>query len=63
MQVVFLMTFALWAGSSNALSFNLPDVNVVAIVVMILIALAAFFWLTPWGRKALRSVVPRVQQV
>jgi glycosyltransferase 2 family protein len=63
MQVVFLVTFALWAGSSESLSFDLPDVNVVALVVALLLIAAGFLWLTPWGKRLLGVVVPKLAQV
>jgi glycosyltransferase 2 family protein len=63
MQVVFLVTFALWAGSSDALRFELPDVNVVALVVLGLLVVGGFVFLTPWGRTLLGIVVPKVRQV
>lgn len=63
MQVVFLVTFALWAGSSESLGFDLPDVNVVALVVALLLIAAGFLWLTPWGKRILGVAVPKLAEV
>jgi glycosyltransferase 2 family protein len=62
-QAALLVTFGVWAGSTNALSFELPDVNVVALVVVVLLVVAGFLWLTSWGRRLRGMAVPRLAQV
>jgi uncharacterized membrane protein YbhN (UPF0104 family) len=51
MQVLFLVGFGLWAGSTGELSFNLPDMETVAWIVVAVLVLAGIVYLFPWGRK------------
>jgi undecaprenyl-diphosphatase len=54
MQVVMLVGFFIWAGRTDELDFSLPDVNIVALVVVAVGVAAAVVWLTPWGRRVVK---------
>ncbi|MCB0976530.1 MAG: flippase-like domain-containing protein [Acidimicrobiales bacterium] len=51
-QVIVLVTFTVWAGSSTSgVGFQLPDADVFAITLVSVLVLAGIVWLTPWGRR------------
>ena len=51
MQVLLLVGFGLWAGSTGELDFSLPDMEVVAWIIAGALVLAGIVYLFPWGRK------------
>jgi glycosyltransferase 2 family protein len=51
LQVLFLATFALWAGRSEELAFSLPSVQAVAVVVLVILLAGALVLAVPWGRR------------
>ena len=51
MQVLLLVGFGLWAGSTGELDFSLPDMEVIAWIVAGVLVLAGVVYLFPWGRK------------
>lgn len=50
-QAVVLATFAAWAGSAGGRLFSLPRASSIAVWLVVVAALAALVWLTPWGRR------------
>lgn len=51
-QAIVFVTFSVWAGSSSSgVGFELPDVDQVAIVLLVILVLAGVVWVTPWGRR------------
>lgn len=55
-QVVVIITFFVWSGSSTsgrALNFDIPKVNAIAWVVGIVSILGGLIWFTPWGRRVI----------
>jgi undecaprenyl-diphosphatase len=57
MQMTMAATFFAWAGrSSDAVSFSLPSGQVVAVVVVVLLALVGVGMATAFGRKLLREL-------
>jgi undecaprenyl-diphosphatase len=62
-QVVLIVVFVLWAGSSTTglTDFSLPDSSVIALVLVVVLVALGVILLTPWGRRriwtpALRSL-------
>jgi undecaprenyl-diphosphatase len=54
MQVVMLVAFALWAGSSDSIGgFEVPSASTVGIVLLVVAVLAGLVYLTPWGRRVI----------
>ncbi|HMS89796.1 MAG TPA: lysylphosphatidylglycerol synthase transmembrane domain-containing protein [Acidimicrobiales bacterium] len=53
MQLLFLVVFATWAGSSEDLGFSVPDTAAIAQVILAVLALAGGLYLLPWGRRIL----------
>lgn len=53
MQVLLLVVFATWAGSSQDLGFSVPDTAAIARVIVVVLALAGGLYLLPWGRRVL----------
>lgn len=53
MQLLFLVVFGTWAGSSQDLGFSLPDTAAIARVIVVVLALAGGLYLLPWGRRVL----------
>lgn len=53
MQLLFLVVFGTWAGSSQDLGFSLPDTAAIARVILVVLALAGGLYLLPWGRQVL----------
>ena len=51
MQVLLLVGFGLWAGSTGELDFSLPDMEVIAWIVAGALVLAGVVYLFPWGRR------------
>ena len=51
MQVLLLVGFGLWAGSTGELDFSLPDMEVIAWIIAGVLVLAGIVYLFPWGRK------------
>ena len=51
MQVLLLVGFGLWAGSTGELDFSLPDMEVIAWIVAGVLVLAGVVYLFPWGRR------------
>jgi undecaprenyl-diphosphatase len=51
MQVLFLVGFGLWAGSTGELTFDLPDMETIAWIVLAVLIVAGIVYLFPWGRK------------
>jgi undecaprenyl-diphosphatase len=63
MQVVVFAVVALWAGRSDALDLEVPDLSGVAPILTIVLVLAGAVALTPWGRKLIfGTVVPNVSR-
>jgi glycosyltransferase 2 family protein len=61
LQMLFLGTFALWAGRSDELAFDLPGVDTIAVVVLVILLAAGLVIATPWGRRMVfGSVVPNL---
>jgi undecaprenyl-diphosphatase len=52
MQAVFIVVFVAWSGSGqgDSTGFQLPDVNVLALVLCLLAAVAGLIWFTPLRR-------------
>ena len=63
MQVVLLVVFATWAGSSTDLGFSLPDVAVVARILLAVLVAGGLAYLTPWGRKLLGRGFTAIREV
>jgi undecaprenyl-diphosphatase len=57
MQVVVFAIVALWAGRSDALEIELPDLSGVAPILAGVLVLAGAVALTPWGRRAIFGTV------
>lgn len=66
-QVVVIITFFVWSGSSTsgrALNFDIPKVNAIAWVVGIVSILGGLIWFTPWGRRVIgERLVTTARQV
>jgi glycosyltransferase 2 family protein len=61
LQVLFLATFALWAGRSDELAFDLPGVDTIAVVILVILFAGSLVVATPWGRRLVfGSVVPNL---
>lgn len=57
-QVVVLVTYAVWAGStSHGLRFKLPRADTVAVALLAVGLAAGLVWFTPWGRHLVTSRV------
>ena len=54
-QVVLVVGFLLWSGQSGGLGVELPDVNVVAIALLALLAVGGIVWFTPLRRRLFDS--------
>jgi undecaprenyl-diphosphatase len=52
-QVVVLVLFAAWAGSSSSATFSLPEASAVAIGLMVLGLIGGLVWFTPFGRRVI----------
>lgn len=63
MQVVLLVVFATWAGSSTDLGFSLPDSAFIARILLAVLALGGLVYLTPWGRKLLGKGFASIREV
>ena len=59
MHWVILVVFLLWAGSADQTSFELPDVNIAAIVLVAVGVAAGVLFFTSWGRK---TVLPWIAE-
>src|SRR5690606_20852661 len=56
-QVVVLVLFAVWAGSSSDTAFSLPKASDVAVAVLVVAVVAGLVWFTPWGRRVVAKRV------
>lgn len=56
-QVVVLVLFAAWAGSSSSATFSLPKASEVAVALLVLALVAGLVWFTPWGRRVVAKRV------
>lgn len=56
-QLVTMVGFAFWAGSSTDVGFQAPDASTVAVAVVVILIAAGVVWFTPWGR---RELVPKL---
>ncbi|MGN6693111.1 MAG: flippase-like domain-containing protein [Aquihabitans sp.] len=56
-QVVVLVLFAAWAGSSSDAAFSLPKASDVAVVLLVVAVVAGLVWFTPWGRRVVAKRV------
>ena len=64
MQVLLLLLFAVWAGSSEDVGFTVPDLGSLAAILALVLALLGVVCLVPAGRRLLLgSVVPAVKKV
>ena len=52
-QVVVLVLFAAWAGSSSDATFSLPKASTVAVALLVIAVVAGLVWFTPWGRRVI----------
>jgi uncharacterized protein (TIRG00374 family) len=52
-QVVVLVLFAAWAGSSSGTTFSLPKASTAAIALLVVGVVAGLVWFTPFGRKVI----------
>ncbi|WP_426571588.1 flippase-like domain-containing protein [Aquihabitans sp. McL0605] len=50
-QVVVLVAFAAWAGSSAGVKFSLPRANDMAVALLVVALVGGLVWFTPFGRK------------
>lgn len=57
MQVVVFIIVALWAGRSDSLDLEIPDLSAVAPILAIVLVLAGVVMITPWGRRMIFGVV------
>jgi uncharacterized membrane protein YbhN (UPF0104 family) len=63
MQLVVIVVVGLWAGRSEDLDLELPDLSGVAPVLAIVLVLAGLVAATPWGRRAIfGTLVPNVSR-
>jgi glycosyltransferase 2 family protein len=53
LQVVLLVVFAVWAGSSDSLRFEMPDPGSVLLLVFVLAVVVGAVLATPWGKRAI----------
>jgi glycosyltransferase 2 family protein len=51
MQVVLLIVFATWAGSSDDIGFSTPDATTIAGLLLGVLVIAGGLYLLPWGRR------------
>ena len=56
-QLVVLVAFAAWAGSSAGRTFSLPRASTAAVVVLVLALAAGLIWFTPFGRRVIAKRV------
>lgn len=56
-QVVVLVLFAAWAGSSSDAAFSLPKASEVAVVLLVVAVIGGLVWFTPWGRRVVAKRV------
>ena len=54
-QVVFILGFVLWSGSSGTSAFSIPDASTIAVVMLVLLVIVGILWLTPLRRRLLES--------
>jgi glycosyltransferase 2 family protein len=63
-QVVLLVLFASWAGSTGELGFELPAVDTLVLALVVVLAVAGVVLLTPWSRRVVfgpvRTTVTRI---
>jgi undecaprenyl-diphosphatase len=53
-QVVMLVGFALWAGSSDSIGgFELPSASTIGLVLLVVACIGGVVYLTPWGRRVI----------
>lgn len=50
-QMLLIAVFLTWSGSGGGLSFDIPDANVLAVVIVVLGAAAGLAWFTPPLRR------------
>ena len=62
MQVLLLVGFGLWAGSTGELDFSLPDMEVIAWIVAGVLVLAGVVYLFPWGRRLYAKLFESVRE-
>ncbi len=64
-QVIVLITFAVWTGSSTAgLNFRAPRASTVAVALAVVTVLGGLVWLTPWGQRLVaRRITTTVREV
>lgn len=63
MQVVVFAVVALWAGRSDALDFEVPDLSGVAPILAAVLVLAGLVGVTSWGRRMIfGTLVPNVSR-
>ena len=61
LQLAMLVVFAVWAGRSDELDFNLPGVEGLAIAMLVVLVAAGTMVATPWGRRVVfGSLVPNL---
>ena len=53
LQAVLLVVFAVWAGSSDSLSFQMPDIHDVAVLVFVVALVVGVVLATSWGRRVI----------
>ncbi len=54
-QVVFILGFVLWSGSSGSSAFSIPDASTIAVILLVVLAVGGILWLTPLRRRLLDS--------
>lgn len=61
LQLAMLVVFAVWAGRSDELDFNLPGVEGLPIAMLVVLVAAGAMVATPWGRRVVfGSLVPNL---
>ncbi len=61
-QVLLMVVFAIWAGSSGTLNFELPTSLIIPVVAVVL-ALCGVIYLTPFGRRLVSTkLVPSLKR-
>jgi len=56
-QVVVLVLFSAWAGSSSDTAFSLPKASTMAVALLVVAVVAGLVWFTPWGRRVVAKRV------
>src|SRR5690606_5461949 len=63
MQVVVFVIVALWAGRSDSIDFDMPDLSGVAPILAGVLVAAGIVAFTPWGRRTIfGTVLPNVSR-